>query len=390
MPDEQFPLEEPLVHESQVPYSPGSNGRKIFGFPSLFSAVVLFCVVVWSIVLLTGYGHEGQQLKQIVVPTLDMIGHCGRWQASKPKAIQPLLAWQPMLPGRDSQSGQLARVWQRATSLRAHGAEDMPLSPMPSPPPYSFDEDSNAKRDRTLKHLVQEVISCSLSSWRNAPIWQRGDIWQNGNGQRSTCMNAIERLESASRGNLLDIDELYGRWELIFANDDVTRSSPFFWVVRDLLSTDIGIYITDSTTTEKSKDLALSKSFFTLLDTFGRVGWAIGDAFQIIKDEQLISEVEVKNLAGSSVVTTVSHWKLSPSQQSSLEITVESTRAAQSSLRQFLPGFDDIKFPSGRMFETIKPGSSTVLAELTFLSDELRVTRHADKVYVYRKCSSTV
>merc|ERR1712182_164393 len=96
---------------------------------------------------------------------------------------------------------------------------------------------------------------------------------------------------------------LYGRWELIFADDDVTRSSPFFWVLRDLLNTDIGKWIQDPTTQEKSKEFLLAESFFSLLDRLGTIGWAIGDAFQTIKDDELVSEVEVKNLAGSSIVT---------------------------------------------------------------------------------------
>lgn len=218
--------------------------------------------------------------------------------------------------------------------------------------------------------LVDEVISCSLASTGQAAIWRRGDLWQNTAQQ--SCMDAIARLESEFQGKPLDSANLYGRWKLIFANDDVTRSSPLFWALRGGFLMDFG----------------LVDSFLGILDAVGSIAWAIGDAFQTITDEKLVSEVEVKNFSGSSIFTTVSRWNLS--QQRFLEITVETTRQAESTLRKVLPGFDQIEFPSGVALETTKPGSSTVLAQLTFLSDQLRVTRHADKVYVYQKCSDEV
>jgi len=194
-------------------------------------------------------------------------------------------------------------------------------------------------------------------------------------------MDAIVRLESKFQGSQLDMGNLNGRWQLIFTNDSVIRSSPFFWALKEMSQTSP----ISSVQGQSSREF-LSNLYFSSLDTLVYDRAAVGDAYQTIADEELINEVEVKGIAGSVVMTTASRWKAS--QDSSLDITVESTQMMQMDVDQLLPDFaklGDIKFPSGLMFERMRPGGSTVSAEVTFLSDELRVTRQKDNVYVYRK-----
>jgi len=247
--------------------------------------------------------------------------------------------------------------------------------------------DGGAAKDRLMQDLKDDVVRCSRVSYR-AGRFGSGNRYINE--ERGACIDAIERLEIAFQGNVLDTSRLLGRWQLIFTNDGVTRSSPFFWGVKELFETDPLSYFRDPSTRVKressSRDF-LSKAFFGTLDSAGAVAWAIGDAFQTITKEKFVSEVEVKNLLGVAAVTTSCRWEAS--QDGSLNITVDTTHAAESDFGRLLPGssnlIDSIKFPSGAMFEAIKPGSSTALAKLTFLSDDLRVMRHEENVYVHRK-----
>ncbi len=135
-----------------------------------------------------------------------------------------------------------------------------------------------------------------------------------------------------------------------------------------------------------ANDVALAESVFALTDALPFK--TIGDAFHTFSPDELVSEVEVNvDLVGSSVMTTTSQWQLW--QDRFLEVTVETTQAVHSSLAQLLPlpGTLDgsFKFPSGLVLELAKPGSSTVLSEVTYLSENFRVNRIEDKVFVYRK-----
>mmetsp|Transcript_81848 Transcript_81848/g.144952 ORF Transcript_81848/g.144952 Transcript_81848/m.144952 type:complete len:396 (+) Transcript_81848:67-1254(+) len=275
----------------------------------------------------------------------------------------------------------------RPKVLRANAA-NLGVSPVDAPTKPI--DGTDAEDDIALKNLADKVITCSAASQRDGRFGSAKPYVYG----KEECIDAIERLETEFEKSPLDMSNLPGRWQLIFTNDAVTRSSPFFWVVKDLFETDTASYILDRSTRVRrdlsSRDL-LSGAFFGTLDTLG-FGTSFGNAYQTIEDDRLVSEVEVKGSAGLFVVTTSGRWK--SSEDRSLEITVETTQAAKSDLDDLLPGFlpdiakiANIKFPSGLMFESIKPGSSTTMARLTFLSDDLRVTRHEENIYVYRKIS---
>jgi hypothetical protein len=209
--------------------------------------------------------------------------------------------------------------------------------------------------------LVEDVLSEAAKTSRG----QRGDI--------KPVTKIIEDLESL---NIVNRDALEGKWELVFANDDVTRSSPFFWAFRQSLEE-----FKDPNPLMKGNTIA--ESLFLVTDSIPFR--TIGDAYQIFTGEDMRSEVTVDlQAAGQSIMTTRSTWQWF--QDRFLEVTVATTAVEQSTLGQFLPLMDGaFRFPSGASLELVKPGSSTVLAEQTYLDETLRVVRVQDKVFVYKK-----
>jgi len=200
-----------------------------------------------------------------------------------------------------------------------------------------------------------------------------GDVLSNPSAATVTA------LEQSGVGSEVDWVDMYGRWQLVYTNeDDKTRSSPFFHAFRQALDG-----VKDPMLGE---DKALAESIFSFTDAIPFK--SVGDAFHTVSsDGELVSEVEVKvELAGSSIMTTRSHW--TPFNGNLMEIRVETTQAVQSSLGGLIPfGLLDgsFKFPSGSALELVKPGSSTVLAKVTYLSAALRVVRIKDKVYAWKK-----
>jgi hypothetical protein len=71
-----------------------------------------------------------------------------------------------------------------------------------------------------------------------------------------------------------------------------------------------------------------------------------------------------------------------------MEITVLSTRIADSTLQRLLPWLplDQVLFPTGEVFTTIKRGSANVVARVTYLDSDMRVVRDRDdRVFVYTR-----
>jgi hypothetical protein len=209
---------------------------------------------------------------------------------------------------------------------------------------------------------------------------------QRGQTSDSSMINAvlqaIDQIESDSNDNdgNGDIDQrlLLGKWVLIFANDDITRSSPFFWAFRQAFDG-----IKDPNPCRSNRNFA--DSIFQVTDMIPFKD--VGEAYQTFTDaSELISEIDVEvQFAGSTIMTTRSDYKVLANDQ--LEVSVKTTRAVQSTIGQILPGLNgDFEFPSGAALELKSPGSSTVLGRVTYLSDSLRVTRIADKVFVFKRC----
>ena len=58
---------------------------------------------------------------------------------------------------------------------------------------------------------------------------------QEVNSYREEALKLLDQLEDSYEGKVCTPEQLCGTWELCFATDDITRSSPFFWAFRKAL-----------------------------------------------------------------------------------------------------------------------------------------------------------
>ena len=131
----------------------------------------------------------------------------------------------------------------------------------------------------------------------------------------------IESLESLKKPLAIDTSNLLmGTWELIWSDDDVTRSSPFFWAFRKAtkgLKDPVGLLGPE----------LLSESIFKITDSIPFK--SVGKSQQTFIDNILRSEVEVeiglKSLMtlGSSLMTTSSFWSQNAAEPDVLELRVD-------------------------------------------------------------------
>lgn len=191
---------------------------------------------------------------------------------------------------------------------------------------------------------------------------------------------------------------LLGEWTLIFADDDHTRTSPFFWAFRKAFQ---DFAVKDPLQILGTESFA--EAIFKITDSIPVK--EIGFAEQLITETELISKVEVKvaklPFESRSIMTTTSKWTdvgtdLSGEKPGlNWELRVEKTQALESTLRktmQSLPLFPkqlndliDRPFPSGEALERVKPGSSLVYMKHTYVDSDLRISRNErdDKVFVF-------
>lgn len=207
-----------------------------------------------------------------------------------------------------------------------------------------------------------------------------------------SLVESLEGLQSQSSDR--DMTLLMGQWDLLWADDDATRSSPFFWAFRKAtrdMKDPIGLIGPEK----------LSESIFKITDSIPFK--SIGKASQLFTDNVLKSEVEVDlglPLAGfsalaSSKMTTSSKFFIDPNDPDIVEITVEKTQVLQSTIEKLLPfqlpllGASS-SFPSGAALELLKPGSSTVYMRISYLDDDLRIARNEqdNKVFIYERAST--
>lgn len=184
------------------------------------------------------------------------------------------------------------------------------------------------------------------------------------------CRRAIEDLErenptpdpAASR--LLE-----GQWRLIYASEDPTRCSPFFWALRKRMR---GI----------SDPNPLSRAFFggddllenTLAFTDLVPIKTVGVATQRLERGELVNQVVVGVFpTGESKMTTTCSYSLDPTDPSVLTLTVQKTQVLGASLAASF--IDQFSFPSGEFLGD----SARVRMLVTYLDDRLRIVRDADR-----------
>lgn len=181
--------------------------------------------------------------------------------------------------------------------------------------------------------------------------------------------------------------------ELIYASDDVTRSSPFFWAFRRAFPDN-------------------SDQIFGITDAIPAPLKEVGPATQTIDVDSnarpvtgsLVSRVKVATLGGlATSMMTTRCTVLSADGLDGLRLKVETTKPEDSTMLQKLGPLGDFvnssapPFPSGEALERAAPGSSEILMRTTYCDEGLRVTRNEDRpnadVFVWKRLgfgSSTV
>jgi len=163
-----------------------------------------------------------------------------------------------------------------------------------------------------------------------------------------------------------------GGWKLIYTDDDLTRSSPFFWSFKKAFN-------------------KYADQVFGITDRIPVSLKKIVDVNQFVSPTGLlISQVLVTSPVGSSLMTTTSRWLWEDGQD--VEVRVEKTEVLDSTLLKLLGLPKPTPFPSGAALELVSPGSSTVDMQMLFLDEELRVSRNPvdDKIFVFERLSSEV
>mmetsp|Transcript_8067 Transcript_8067/g.19686 ORF Transcript_8067/g.19686 Transcript_8067/m.19686 type:complete len:322 (+) Transcript_8067:30-995(+) len=205
--------------------------------------------------------------------------------------------------------------------------------------------------------------------------------------QRSRIDAAISAIEASLPSDASPASDplLNGEWDLVYGSETLTRASPFFSAFRNALS---GV-------SQPFPILpgAMSEAFFAITDglpfqTVGRVVQTFSDVGSA--NATLVSAVQVTIRIFDALippqdgfVTTTSSYR--PTGGSTGVLQVEKTEVKQSSWAQ-IPGLSAIEttaFPTRDALERVKPGSSDVRIETTFLSPELRITRSSNPAQVW-------
>lgn len=198
----------------------------------------------------------------------------------------------------------------------------------------------------------------------------------------------ISALQTESSSTVDMASTLEGEWDLLYTNDDPTRSSPFFHAFRKALA-DVPDPLSILTP-------SLSESVFAITDSIPIK--SVGTVKQYFSKEEdniikLKSEVRVKvDPVGSSLMTTTSKVYLNEDDKE-LELQVQKTEVLDSTVSRFIPFLDNIQekfggFPSGASLELARPGSSTIYMSILYLDAVLRIIKYSsspDKVFIYKK-----
>jgi len=205
--------------------------------------------------------------------------------------------------------------------------------------------------------------------------------------------------------------QLNGRWRLLFASEAPYRSSPFFSAFRRCtkgmvtpLAVGSSVQAGDPwasavyAVTDAIPFYDIGAVYQTIQgvcdETQGQSDGAtsIGEpsdgtsATFVLPTPTLVSEVTLnvaRNFglpAMSSIMTTTCMFEVSPAFAGGtaidLMLSIETTAAEQSTIAALVPGLDQaLTFPSGRVLETLKEGSSKVPVRISYLSPSLRIAR---------------
>jgi len=165
---------------------------------------------------------------------------------------------------------------------------------------------------------------------------------------------------------------LEGEWRLVFASEDVTRSSPFFWACRRLGLKDPTPF---SSLVLGSDDLI--ETTFTITDNIPLT--YMGVATQRLESGTLVNQVGVGVfITGESQMTTTCAYQPDPADPAALLLTVQKTEVLGTSLAaNVLRG---ISFPSGDWFQGyLGEDEAKVQMRITYLDEKVRIVRDGSR-----------
>lgn len=271
----------------------------------------------------------------------------------------------------------------------------------------------NIIKSEKIEKVKQNIIQLCQS---NINFKRKNKSYKNA--EDMALFNAIADIEKEFSSSVEytnnALEQLSGTWELIYTNDDITRSSPFFWAFRkSLLNMPIPpdplkiiSKLNENKDMSYNPQTTLAETIFSITDSipFQDVGkskhFINGPANEFISQTEIKFVSPIGGFTTSSFMTTASNIKVMPKSEKGdvlYELQVQSTKVLKSSLTRYLPSplksiFDRIIFPSGLVLEQVKKGSSIVYMRNTFVDDELRICRNDadDKVFVYKRTNEEI
>ncbi|CAM9195411.1 unnamed protein product [Discosporangium mesarthrocarpum] len=234
------------------------------------------------------------------------------------------------------------------------------------------------------------VTEFKMDLLRLAALTGRGQLATPG--EKGRIEDIIYELEQ--RKPITDTatsSRMEGRWALVYASEDVTRSSPFFWAFRKATEG-----ISDPRASQRG---GIAASVFAITDTLP--GKGVGEAVQTITPTQIRSEVEIfagvseytartqdgppKFPSFRSVMTTTSEITGANGMETVLAVTKTQVRkSALGRLLKPLFNLDDVEFRTERLLSPLKQGATEVIMTTTYLDPLLRVSRNEQgQVFVF-------
>ncbi|GIL51714.1 hypothetical protein Vafri_7650 [Volvox africanus] len=212
---------------------------------------------------------------------------------------------------------------------------------------------------------LDDLLPTKLELLKKVACLNRGAIASSND--KYEVSSFVEVMEDAA-GSLVQLDDVQGKWELLYSSVEPFRSSPFFWAFQEGLVQSRGV----------------AAQIFSFTDSIP--GAHVGAAYQTISFDtaKLISEVDLEVFPGirGTVVTTSMVVQEPPR---SLAVTVQNTRVANSNL---LPFVDSVTVPVQEIMEAVRgPGSTRVAVDITYLDSDLRIsrTRPDNEIFIYRR-----
>lgn len=168
---------------------------------------------------------------------------------------------------------------------------------------------------------------------------------------------------------------------LLYASEDVTRSSPFFWAFRKTFPDN-------------------AEQIFSITDAIPAPIKEVGPATQTISltDNTLVSRVKVATLGGVATSIMTTRCKITSRQGlDSIVVQVDTTKPEKSTVLEKLGPLgafvqeNSKAFPSGQALEKVREGGSYVMIETPFCDEGIRISKDGElnngEIYIWVRSS---